>query len=461
MAIDKYTSISNTIEGGAQPETMEKRANALARMATGNAPLPRLLSVAVDHDFVERAREAHLRSDSKQYTPDYVLANPRVAQQTQDILTSFTRGPVNITELMHQAYQAGKRGDMSQLLSLKTAGALLLEKFGADGNREIWKKMSEDNRRIVRLAEIMVMGAQMNYISLKRGSNGLPVPVAEFWETQFSKYAKNDDLPEFFKRNLTASSERLQTYHEQQESVLEEQPQAEQETQKASTAETIVPAAPETAPASLSPEHVLHNGSAATTIAPNGLHSVLHTEKTEMQPDAAVSDQVQAEIDDLFSGSGEMFERRKEALLAAVHHEQLPISPEAEQQRQRYLAAFDNEINFYNHQRGNWIDRFVGERTERYFARINVATNLGRFLPIFGRKSWRQVIEARHNAVASMRIAAERLEDQEPYTAALLTAIAHRFDSLNAREGLRYTQSSWRRWFGLPIARPKPTAPRP
>lgn len=173
-----------------------ERASALDRMFEGKDKLPQsLLTDIAGEDFFMRGQARQQAGEVKRLIPDRFFADEEAKREVSEVLEGL-RGGRSLDELQDDALLKDGKYNVKRLEALKLVGARLLQEHHPETQGKNWDEISEEEKRTVRLGEMIVHQAEMMALDrrLEEKKQAVPVEIARVFEKNYAKYAKNADI---------------------------------------------------------------------------------------------------------------------------------------------------------------------------------------------------------------------------------------------------------------------------
>lgn len=195
---ERYRYVIEKPASGEYRNVQAERAAALDRIFEGKDKLPQsLLDDIADEDFFVKGQVRQQAGEVKRLIPDRFFADDEAKREVNEVLEAL-RGGRSLDELQDDALLKDGKYDVGRLEALKLVGARLLQEHRPEARGKNWDEISEEEKRTVRLGEMMIHQAEMMALDrrLEEKKQAVPVEVARVFEKNYAEYAKNVDISE-------------------------------------------------------------------------------------------------------------------------------------------------------------------------------------------------------------------------------------------------------------------------
>ncbi len=174
-----------------------ERAEALEKMFKGEEELPPpLLADLREANFFLKGREEQERGEVKRLIPERYFGDEEIKREVGELLGALGENKQPLEKLVSEAQEAAGSKGSKKLVALKLVGARLLQEHHPEEKGVEWRNMDEEERRTVRLAEMMVHAAEMGALKRRIDNDDLSEDTARVFEKNYSRYARNVDIPQ-------------------------------------------------------------------------------------------------------------------------------------------------------------------------------------------------------------------------------------------------------------------------
>lgn len=214
--IETTPKLEKYVPGYEQDETpvVLERRQAVETMFQGGESLPpNLLQELSQENFVVSGKQRQESGDVMRMIPDRYFTDETLKAETTNLISSIQEGK-SVNELLEAAAVAGSTDKKrAGLEAFRVVGARLLQEHGITKERS-WAQLSEDDKRVSRLAEAMILGAEAKAVQLaKREKNITPAAVKEYTDKftrVLSRYPSNRaDIAPTIHQRIRAATEGL------------------------------------------------------------------------------------------------------------------------------------------------------------------------------------------------------------------------------------------------------------
>ncbi|MFH1354210.1 MAG: hypothetical protein ABIH36_02885 [bacterium] len=188
----KYV-IEKTADDVLYRNTQADRAVVLEKVFEGEKELPKpFLDDIDDGRFFVKGRDRQRSGAVKSLIPERYFGGDGVEarKEVNNLLRSLREGKP-LKEVVKESW-----ADKQKLVALKLVGARLLQEHRPETQGKKWQEMSEEEKRTMRVAEMMIHAAEMGALREKADNKSLDEKTARVFAGNFSCYARSVDIPQ-------------------------------------------------------------------------------------------------------------------------------------------------------------------------------------------------------------------------------------------------------------------------